>query len=495
MMETVKLWSPQQDALFHWTAHGKGNAVVGALAGTGKTTSMVECCVRAAREPRILFCAFNVKIKQAAEAKLSAARVKNVDCKTMHGVGNTFLRQAGWRIVGDPTDRVDFDRARDAVGHNAPDEVVALVKDLASKLKACAPFTWDVAEVIAVAGRFDLTPSGEMEEAGYDMERLARCAGKARDAAMVPDPQGRISFDDMIYIPLANGFVKPRYSLVIVDEAQDMNVAQLLLAQDACAKGGRIMVVGDKHQAIYGFRGADSGSMDRLAAELKAEALGLTVTYRCGKAIVREAQRFVPHFEAHHTNPEGIVDTAAVSSVFESAKAGDFVLSRKNAPLMGLCLGFLKRGIRARIVGRDIAKMLRDIVGKFNAKSVPDYLAKVAKYAERQAKRLGKLADAEVRDAKLSDLADTVEILTTIATDCVNVAAILERCNTLFLDEKNVNDAAHNEVILSSVHKSKGLEARHVFVLLDGLSTRDEEEKNIWYVAATRAIEHLTYLK
>jgi DNA helicase IV len=93
--------------------------------------------------------------------------------------------------------------------------------------------------------------------------------------------------------------------LVIIDEAQDMNASQLLLAMKSCKKGGRIAVVGDDRQAIYGFRGADSNSLDRLKGELVAHELGLTTTYRCPKVVVAGAARLVPDYTAAPAAPEG----------------------------------------------------------------------------------------------------------------------------------------------------------------------------------------------
>jgi DNA helicase-2/ATP-dependent DNA helicase PcrA len=58
----------------------------------------------------------------------------------------------------------------------------------------------------------------------------------------------------MIYLPLAWNLTAKDYQLVVVDEAQDMTAAQLEIAQRVC--NGRICVVGDDRQAIYGFRGA-----------------------------------------------------------------------------------------------------------------------------------------------------------------------------------------------------------------------------------------------
>lgn len=487
-METVeRIWSGQQSAIFDWTANGSGNLVVRARAGTGKTTTITHACTFAPKGAKVLVAAFNKKIQLELERRIKG----NTEARTLHAIGYALLRGIWGSVSANESDAVDRDRARDACGHQAPDDIILSVKKLAALLKNVAPLTYDIEVVKDVAQRFDIAPTEENEREGWDLERLARCAGKARDAALDRDANGRISFDDMVYVAVALDLATPRYDLVIVDEAQDMNAAQLLLARAIVKKTGRVMVVGDDKQAIYGFRGADADGIDRLKAELNAQELGLTTTYRCGKNIVNLARQLVPDFEAGPNNHEGVVDAIGYDAVFAAAKPGDFVLSRKNAPLMPLCLGFLKRGIRARIEGRDLGKALAAIVSGFKAKSVPNYLEKVAAWGEKSTKRAGKIAKEALRQSKLDEVADQVEVLTAIAEGCVNVAEILVRCTTLFGDSDG-NTPAH--VVLSSVHKAKGLEADRVFVLADTVSDRSTEEANIKYVAITRAKRHLTWL-
>jgi superfamily I DNA/RNA helicase len=136
---------------------------------------------------------------------------------------------------------------------------------------------------------------------GWTVEVVADIAMKAMDYACEKD--GTLDFDDMIFVPLRNGWVRAKYELVIIDEAQDMNASQLMLAMKVCKKGGRIAVVGDDRQAIYGFRGADSNSLDRLKGELVAHELGLTITYRCPKTVVAAAPGSCPTTRPRRPRP------------------------------------------------------------------------------------------------------------------------------------------------------------------------------------------------
>jgi superfamily I DNA/RNA helicase len=325
------------------------------------------------------------------------------------------------------------------------------------------------------------------------MERVAKLALVARDAAKERDLQGRVGFDDMIFLPVALRLARPWYDMVIIDEAQDMNAAQILLARASCKKTGRIVVVGDDRQAIYGFRGADAGSLDRLKAELSATELPLTVTYRCGKSIVARAASIVPDFTAAPSAPDGIVDSLPnEDELFKNAKPGDFVLCRRNAPLMSTCLGFLKRGIAARVEGRDVATGLKVAVSKLRAKSVPDFIERVGGWLKKEVARASKISSEDARQDKVDRLSDQADALVALAEGCASVAEIGVRIETLFGDH---GEGGPRQIVCSSIHRAKGLEADRVFVLVEEKKRPGrggKEEANIDYVAVTRARLHFT---
>jgi superfamily I DNA/RNA helicase len=67
----------------------------------------------------------------------------------------------------------------------------------------------------------------------------------------------------------------------MIDEAQDLNRAQLELVLRAVAPGGRTLAVGDAGQAIYQWSGADARSMANITARTGACQLPLSICYRC----------------------------------------------------------------------------------------------------------------------------------------------------------------------------------------------------------------------
>jgi hypothetical protein len=294
---------------------------------------------------------------------------------------------------------------------------------------------------------------------GWTVNRLASAALTVLEFSKERDPQGRITFDDMVWLPNVMGWVRAWFDLVVVDEAQDMNMLQLTMAMNSVKPGGRICVVGDDRQAIYGFRGACQDGLDMMKTRLNAAELGLTVTRRCPKAVVSMVTPIVPDFKAADVAPEGVVEHINDNLLGDTVKVGDAILSRSNAPLMPICLNLLRKGVAARIEGKDVGQQLAAIVDKVNARTVPQFMIKVEVWGEKQKNRF---MDTKHFEEKAIEIDDNVAALKAIAEGSSSVSEIRDRITRLFQDSEEATAPA---VVLSSVHKAKGLEWKNVFTL------------------------------
>ena len=482
MNENSKInWSDEQLAIFDWFKSGKGNLVVQARAGTGKTTTIKEAFSHAPEE-RMLYAVFNKKNQVEAAAKITDPRV---EVKTLHSLGFRYIKRM-WRDAR-PDDKVEWERIDNVLGFDEySDEVRSELHKLIgfAKNTLCQP---DLANLTELAVARDL---GNDEESPASLAQLAL---KVLEESKFPRKDGRISFNDMVWLPVACDWVRPWFNLVVVDEAQDMNTPQLMMAMKACKKFGRVCVVGDDRQAIYGFRGAAQDGMGLMKGILNASTLGLTVTYRCPKLVVQIAQQFVPDYRAASAAPEGVITHASSEMLLGMVEAGDAVLSRSNAPLMPLCLSLLRRGVPAAIEGRDVGKMLTNIAKKLKGRSVPDFLAKVSNWETRMKKRAEK-SDKDV-EKKIAEYEDQAACLVAVAEGAKSVSEVMTRLEDLFRDSEYDR---RPKVILSSVHKAKGLEWDSVYMLTEtflrkrpGAAGPSQEEENIYYVAVTRSKRHL----
>lgn len=527
---TERVWSNQQRRINCWFAKDQpafqtlfddgtleiyvdvnGHLVVRARAGTGKTTTISYGVTLAPKEPTLI-CAFSKDIATELDrrfakkdpsgnpiydkqAKRYVSAYPHVDARTLHSVGYECVRRFRDRIrVEFNSDRADA-LANAVCGKTAPDAIKRLVSKLHTKGREIAPHATRMGELTAIAITFECEPDEMWSGQGFDAAYVERKALEAMELASNVKSGDTIDGSDMIFLPVRNGWLTRKYKLVVVDEGQDMTTAQLEIAQGVLLPGGRMCIVGDNRQAIFGFRGADSGSLDRLKGELGAAELGLTTTYRCGKAIVAVAKDIVPDFEAGENNPEGEVLDLELNKLVATAGPGDFILSRVNAPLVGTAMQLLRAGKRARVAGRDIGKGLVTLIRKLKGHDIADLLEKLEKWASKESDKYTKQLDAATNgrksaiQAKIEAIWDQNEMLTSLVEGAEDVEEVENRIEALFVDKDGLGDKGL--ITLSSIHKAKGLEAKRVFVLTSTLRSNSEEELNLQYVAFTRAINTL----
>ena len=133
-----------------------------------------------------------------------------------------------------------------------------------------------VAQMGALLGR----PASDFAQ-GSDERSLVQAYARMKEQ------QNAIDFDDMLGIVVARlAKMSPqanplrRYAAVLVDEWQDTSRTQLELVKYLAKQTRGLTVVGDPHQSIYGFRGADFGNWKRLKELLKPRVVFLSTNYR-----------------------------------------------------------------------------------------------------------------------------------------------------------------------------------------------------------------------
>lgn len=469
-------WSIEQKAIFDWYAQEDGNVVVEALAGTGKTTTIKESFTYCHPDvSRILYAVFNKRNQKEAQVKITE---KRVDVKTLHALGYSYILKVWPGVKAD--NNVEYDRIMKQAPFAGKEEV-GLTAKLVGLLKNTG-INATASDACKICQDYDL-------DFGDRQDRWITVALASMQAAKIKDPAGRISFDDMVWLPVACSWVKPIYDLVTIDEAQDMNLPQLTMARQACKPNGRIAVVGDSRQAIYGFRGAVQNGMGMMKTILNAKTLSLTTTYRCPKEVVAQAAKYVPAYKAADSAPEGKVATINQAGLAQTVAVGDAILSRLNAPLMPLTLSLLRRNIPARIEGKDIGKQLIGMIKSLKARSIPELLEKITKWREKQTARLQPVKNSEKRIEQVSDIAETLQAISEGASSVTDAEI---RLQNIFQDTDETSKPA---VVLSSVHKAKGLEWKRVFLLSETFRAgRGGEEENIYYVALTRSMSELYFV-
>jgi superfamily I DNA/RNA helicase len=308
-----------------------------------------------------------------------------------------------------------------------------------------------------------------------------------------------IDFDDMVYLPLQRDLRMLQHDWVLVDEAQDTNPTRRALASKLLRPAGRLVAVGDPHQAIYGFTGTDNDSLAQIAEAFSCKRLPLTVTYRCPKAVVDLARTWVDHIQAHESAPDGSVNRYNYRDIIGAVEPGDAVLCRFNKPLVSLVFALIRSGVPARIEGRAIGQGLAKLAGRWKRiKTLTALEGRLEEHLDRELEK-AKAKDDERRAVTVQDTVDTLRVLIDRAREQGLSTVEDLQAMILGLFENAPGEGATPCVLLCSGHRSKGQEWDRVHLLgLNDLqpartsrSWQAEQEINLMYVMATRSKREL----
>jgi superfamily I DNA/RNA helicase len=470
-------WNQYQEAAFDVTENENCSVALEALAGTGKTTTIVEASNRVDPNKITTFVAFNKAIATELQARLSS----NIRASTLHSMGLKNLS------YNDRSIKVDNFKCRNIYRqmNTGSADIESQVMRLVSLGKTTDQMQPDFEDLM---NRFEIVI--EYNDIEYALDLANQVFKRSSMQRNIVD------FDDMIWLP-AMGFCSMYKSdNLFVDERQDLNPAQIAMLKRAVKPSGRVIAVGDEHQAIYGFRGAAINSMEQMIADFRMKVMPLPICYRCGTKIIELAQTIVPEIQAAPGAIEGEVIYSSIGrKLFSALKDDDLVLCRTNAPLVSLCLQCIANGVKAQIRGRDIGKSLETLIAKVQRKyiadSLPQFLTALLDYSQNEIAKL--LAADKIGPA--STLSDQVETIIALSESANSIDDIHSRIAAIFSDDIR-------GVTLSSVHRAKGTEADCVYIIRPDLiphpmaktTWQREQEMNLKYVAITRAKKQLTFV-
>lgn len=242
------------------------------------------------------------------------------------------------------------------------------------------------------------------------------------------------------------------------------------------------------HNCIYSFQGSSFDSFHLFKNRPNTISLPLNLTYRCAKNIVEEARKYSLDIEALPDAPDGEVRFGTLDEI----KNGDYVICRNNLPLVETFIKLLKAGKKSVILGKDYGEGLQSILSGINS------LVDLKKMLEEKRKEL---EERGVKNFKANEgyiaLEEKVQIILVLVQSFGNVEAVKNQVTEIFGDKSN------DKIILSTIHKSKGLEAERVFILgfhelIPSKYATTElalyGEKCLQFVAVTRAKRSLIFI-
>ena len=484
--------SAQQSAAVQFVTSSNRNLVLEAVAGAGKTTTLIEMVK--ATQGSVAFCAFNKAISLEISDRISTLNLGDrIKVGTLHSFGFGAIRRAVSRVKVDGNKLRELARREFNGEHENLRQFVISAAGMAKEYGIAATCENDVDNWSAMLNHYNLLdslPDNVTEAQGIDAAQyLLNCSNSLTQI---------VDFADMIYLPVLNKMKMWQYDNLLLDEAQDTNAMRRALVKMMLKPSGRLFAVGDSCQAIYGFTGADSEALNNIRSEFNADTLPLTVTYRCPKSIVAVANQWVDHIQAHESAPDGIVDSCELRDVAKLATAQDAIICRNTKPLVELAYNLIRNSVACRVEGRSIGEGLVKLAQRWKTvTTVGELEIRLEQWAESEiAKNRAKGNDS--RCQVVEDQAQTLQVFIMQCEDSDHISTLVAAIRSLFGDTES---GQQKVLTLSTIHKAKGREWDRVFAL--GMSNYSPskwakqawelvQENNLCYVQVTRAKSHLT---
>lgn len=492
-------FSDEQLAIFDYAEHGILNLIIQAVAGAGKTTTLIECANRIGDDKTILLLAHNRSTRDTLKAKI--AEKKNVKVYTLHGLA--------WRMFTEHFDFspvIDDDKYRKYVNANLENISSEEFKVLSAPTKMA--YKANVFDLINKA-RHNLKQSEKeikkLATKKYGMTLIADECKLVADVLKWGLTETQVvDYQDLLWFPSEFGYFTKKYlaDIIMLDEAQDASIAQQDIVSRCFKRNTRLFSFGDRDQTINSWCGSDTEAFEHLKDtsmfRRDSKELPLTTNYRCGKKIIEYAKRYTDNnIHAREDAQDGTVNFDVSLS---EAKDGDMILCRNIAPLMNVYRNCVSLGKKVYFRGEELGKTLKLSADCSDGNTIEELIKSMKKRLIFTWDLLSSEAGVDKREAMVNPI--IISILDTIKT-MENLPKTVETRLDL---EKFINDIFSDEgkegIQLSTIHRAKGLEADNVFIICPSLlpsrlatmNWEIEEEKHLQYVMCTRAKNNLNFV-
>lgn len=444
----------------------KENMILEAGAGTGKTSTLR--LIAGSTKRRGLYLAFNKSVAEEAKASFP----NNVTCSTVHSLA--------YRAVMDNTRRFRLNMKRQTGGE------LARLLDIQGSFRVSADMVLAPQQLVRIAmntvSLFCHSSDAEIQRHHVPFQEWSSGDWATHDRlvdvtmpvarriwADALNPKGKLKYQHDYYVK-EWALTKPRltYDFIMVDEAQDSD--PVLIDVVGRQKHAQIIAVGDRNQAIYGWRGAVD-AMDAFGAKHR---IFLTQSFRFGSNVAAEANKWLSALDAD-LRVSGLGGPDEVGQDEEP----NAVLCRTNAGAIEQVMAFISRGKSPALVGgaegiRKFAEAVEDL--QRTGKSWHPDLCVFTSWNQVQ--------QYVKNDAGGEDLKVMVSLV-----DNHGTAEIIRACSG------TVSESAA-DVIISTAHKAKGREWDRVRIHTDFPQPQEGKdvsaaEAMLAYVAVTRAKNHL----
>lgn len=482
-------WSKLQLDIFNAYENTNSNLVISARAGSSKTTVILELLKRKKMHRKAIYLVFNKSIAEESKKKVPFG----VDVSTIHSYGAKMLfKHYNGQVDIKPnktfTFCMKFLKEWELDKNPKKFEYLGTVTDLVNlyRMYLCQNSS-DLREVSDYHGITCL--NGEIDHSMQLLEHLSNYIKYGPD-----EGKRMIDFTDMIYLPAINDEMEfNKYDEVFIDESQDLSKVQQIIIKKILKPNGRFISMGDPFQSIYQFLSADSEAFKNFERQPNTISLPLSISYRCPKKVIALANTVFNVTEAFEGNEEGEVREGSINEVQD----GDFVLCRNNMPLVEAYLNFLIQGKKAYIKGKDLGDGILRLVSKVEDQSLSDGMKSLDELLVETWKDLkNKSVVNPTNHPRYVALQEKISIINVLVDKYFSFQKLKDALKDMFIDDPK------DGITLSTIHKSKGLEANNIFLLRRELipsqyaekQWEKDQESNLLYVCYTRAKKKFIFI-
>jgi superfamily I DNA/RNA helicase len=493
--------SSYQKDILKFAKYGDGNCFIEACAGASKTTMLENIMYVLPETHKKLFIAFNKSIAEEMKNRISG--VDNVKICTYHSLGFDILREN----FPDKDFIVDVDKYKRYLREN----ILTLTSfgEIDSLGVNKNTYLTNIVHLIEYARYYHKSHVIHIRNIAEEFNLIIQ-----RDEPRVvqkilewgKNNTQTIDYTDMIWLVNEFNLTTRRllFNHILIDEAQDTSVMQKEMVERCAKRGARYFIVGDEHQSINVWCGSDMDAVRKFKDD-KCKVFTLPISYRCAKKIVDIAKKYSPDIIAANNAIEGEIN---YNVPYGSPKGSDMVLCRNTAPLIEYYLKLLKINKKCYIKGQEgVLTKYIGLIEESNAtlidKECLTFDGLIPKLYEKLLINYDKLiengytSDEAYHHDSIINLYDDIIALIALS-DCITTTEeLVNKIKTIF----SVRDV--DGIMLTTVHKAKGLEADNVFILEPSLLpskfvTKEWEiksEQHLVYVAYTRAKKTLNFIE
>lgn len=477
-------------AWFGFTVDGDNRYLLGDFTITHNSGKTFTLCKLAEITPPIkssIFLAFNKSIAEELGQRLP----RTVKAQTLHSCALSSLCKA-FSLNFSLSDSKNFNLAKEKMEFKG----VHSKRIPGMIMKICRLYDLmrfnlvqdDVEAIISLGERYGEEADENLAKRAIELRMLNK---KIADNYFLKGGSGKLPMDftDMLYY--ATQYVHredfKQYNVVMLDECQDISPLQFEVVKMCKTPRGRLIAVGDEKQSIYSFMGSNLDSLQAIKNAPNTVTLPLSMTYRCAQDIVAEACKVFP--DGIVAAP-GAVKGFVGDGTFKDAQEGDFILCRNNAPLVDAFITLLRQGKKCTILGKEFGDELVSLID-----SVEDVWG-LEQVLENMISKLQKKGVKSPTKCEAYDkLNEKVNVLLSLYEYFGDLETVRSRIYDIFVEN------ASRGITLSTIHRSKGLEADRIFFLQPELlpskyATTElalYAEKCLQFVAITRARKSLIY--